>query len=249
MRIGSLFSGIGGLELGLEWAGVGHTVWQVEQDPYCLAVLAKHWPDAKRYTDVRGVGAHNLEPVDVICCGGFPCQDISVAGFQAGLLGDRSGLWYEYIRIVREMGPRFVVVENVSALLTRGLDDVLGSLADSGYDAEWSLLSACAVGAPHVRERLFVVAYADGLNGAQGVRDQFRAGLRSHERGDYRAMPRHGAPTWVDDPSALYRGGDGVPSRVDRVKSGGNAVVPQVAEVVGRRLMEIHAEREAVAWP
>lgn len=159
MRIGSLFSGIGGLELGLEWAGVGHTVWQVEQDPFCRAVLAHHWPDAVRHNDVRTVGAHNLEPVDVIC-GGFPCQDISYAGKGAGLSGERSGLWSEFARIVGELGPQFVVVENVAALLTRGIDAVLGTLADLGYDAEWSTLRASDVGAPHRRERVFIVAHA-----------------------------------------------------------------------------------------
>lgn len=179
--IGSLFSGIGGLELGLEWAGVGHTVWQVEREPFCRAVLAKHWPDAERFDDVTTVGAHNLAPVEVIC-GGFPCQDISYAGRGAGLAGERSGLWYEYARIVRELRPRFVVVENVSALLTRGLDAVLGTLASLGYDAEWSCVRASDVGARHRRERVFIVAWlgdADsrgrrahgiaGVGGALGV--------------------------------------------------------------------------------
>jgi DNA (cytosine-5)-methyltransferase 1 len=162
MRIGSLCSGIGGLELGLEWAGVGHTVWQVEKDPYCRQVLAKHWPHATRFDDVCTVGAHNLAPVDVIC-GGFPCQDISYAGDGAGIAeGTRSGLWFEFARIVGEMAPRYVVVENVAALLDRGIGDVLGTLSDLGYDAEWSTLSACAVGAPHMRRRVFIVAYAHG---------------------------------------------------------------------------------------
>lgn len=158
MRIGSLFSGIGGLELGLEWAGVGHTVWQVERDPFCRAVLARHWPDAERFEDVCTVGVANLAPVDVIC-GGFPCQDISYAGKGAGLDGARSGLWFEFARIVREMGPRFVVVENVSALLTRGLDAVLGTLASLGYDAEWCCVRASDVGARHRRDRVFLIGY------------------------------------------------------------------------------------------
>src|SRR3990167_10929952 len=131
MRIGSLFSGIGGLELGLEWAGVGRTVWQVELDPYCRAVLAKHWPDAQRFTDVRDCNSTNLPPVDVLC-GGFPCQDISDAGKRAGITGARSGLWSEFARIIRELRPRYVVVENVRALLVRGIDTVLGDLAAAG---------------------------------------------------------------------------------------------------------------------
>lgn len=161
MRIGSLFSGVGGLELGLEWAGVGRTVWQVEQDAYAKAILAKHWPHARRYDDVRTVGAHNLAPVDVLC-GGFPCQDLSLAGRGAGLAGARSGLWFEYLRIARELRPRFIVVENVAALLARGAATVLGGLAALGYGAVWTTLRASDVGAPHRRERLFVVAYADG---------------------------------------------------------------------------------------
>ena len=168
MKIGSLFSGIGGLDLGLEWAGVGHTVWQVERDPFCRSVLERHWPNAKRFDDVRTVGAHNLEPADVIC-GGFPCQDISYAGKGLGLAGERSGLWYEFARIVGEMGPRFVVVENVAALITRGIGDVLGTLSDLGYDAQWRTIRASDVGAPHRRERIFIVAHSHKL-GSQGER-------------------------------------------------------------------------------
>lgn len=159
MRIGSLFSGIGGLELGLELAGVGNVVWQVEIDPFPRSVLARHWPNVDRsVTDVRLAGPSTLAAVDVIC-GGFPCQDISYAGKGEGLAGERSGLWYEYARVVREMEPRFVVVENVAALATRGLDAVLGTLADLGYDAEWRSIRASDVGAPHRRERLFIVAH------------------------------------------------------------------------------------------
>jgi DNA-cytosine methyltransferase len=159
LTIGSLFSGIGGLELGLERAGLGPSVFQVERDEYCRAVLAKHWPAALRFDDVCTVGAHNLPRVDVLC-GGFPCQDISNAGRRAGItVGTRSGLWFEYSRIIRELRPRYVVVENVTALLTHGLDAVLGELAESGYDAEWDCVPASSVGAPHQRDRIFVVAY------------------------------------------------------------------------------------------
>src|ERR1700678_1941479 len=113
---GSLFSGIGGFDLGFERAGIKN-VWQVEIDPYCQRVLAKQFPDAERFDDVRTVGRHNLKPVDIIS-GGFPCQDISTAGKRAGIAeGTRSGLWSEYARIIGELRPRFVVVENVAALL------------------------------------------------------------------------------------------------------------------------------------
>ena len=158
LRIGSLFSGIGGLDLGLERAGVGHAVWQCEQDTAAQAVLRRQWPGVPVYDDVRSIGASNVGPVDVLC-GGFPCQDISVAGLGAGLAGARSGLWFEYLRIIREIRPRYVVAENVAALVTRGLDVVLGGLAQSGYDALWLPLRASDVGAPHRRERIFIIAW------------------------------------------------------------------------------------------
>jgi site-specific DNA-cytosine methylase len=159
-RIGSLFSGIGGLDLGVEAATGGRTVWQVERDPWCRTVLANHWPDARRFDDVCAVG-EELEPVDVIC-GGFPCQDVSVAGKRKGLAGERSGLWSEYARIVRVVRPRIVFVENVSGLLSMEFGRVLGDLAALGFDAEWAVFRASDAGAPHRRERVFVLAVADG---------------------------------------------------------------------------------------
>lgn len=159
MTYGSLFSGIGGLDLALE--AFGHTpVWQAESDPYARAVLAKHWPEVRRYNDVREID-HEAPPADIIC-GGFPCQDISSAGSRAGIDGARSGLWAEYARIVRELRPRAVFVENVSDLAVRGLDRVLGDLAAIGFDAEWTCVRASDVGAPHRRERIFILAYPAG---------------------------------------------------------------------------------------
>jgi DNA (cytosine-5)-methyltransferase 1 len=162
LTIGSLFSGgCGGLELGLELAGVGHTIWQVEIDAKARQNLKRHWPNAKQYEDIREFAkAPGVERPDVIC-GGFPCQDISVAGAGKGLEGARSGLWFEYLRVVRTLRPRFVVVENVRALTFRGLDTVLGGLSESGYSAIWFPLRAADVGAPHLRERLFIVAHRD----------------------------------------------------------------------------------------
>lgn len=157
MKVGSLFSGIGGIDLGFERAGF-EIAWQVEIESFCRRVLAKHWPGVPKYEDVRDVGSANLEWVDVIV-GGFPCQDISIAGKGAGLEGARSGLWREYARIIGELRPAYAVVENTPALLHRGIDRVLGELAASGYDAEWQCLSAAAFGAPHIRERLFIIAY------------------------------------------------------------------------------------------
>ena len=165
VAIGSLFSGIGGLDLGLECAlrdgGFNvSTVWQCEADAWCRGILARHWPRAVRYDDVRAVGP-DAPRVDVLC-GGFPCQDVSYAGKGAGLAGERSGLWFEFARIVRDLRPRVVVVENVAALAARGLDAVLGSLSEAGYDALWFSLRASDVGAPHQRERVFFVGWRVG---------------------------------------------------------------------------------------
>jgi DNA-cytosine methyltransferase len=166
LKIGSLFAGVGGLELGLERAGLGVVVWQVEVDSFCRAVLENHYPYAKRFGDVCSVGKHNLEPVDVLC-GGFPCQDVSVAGKGAGLAGERSGLWCEFARVVSELRPRWVVVENVSQGAKRWVDPVVRDLEQLGYATLLVPLEACAVGAPHERARLFIVA-------ANAVEDDLR---------------------------------------------------------------------------
>ena len=169
--LGSLFSGVGALDLGIERAFDGnlHTVWQVEINAYCRQVLAKHWPDAIRHEDVRSVGARNLPRVDVIA-GGHPCTDLASSGKRAGLAGPHSGLWFEYARIIGELRPRVAVIENVAASLTpvpgsaeSAIERVLSDLSALGYDAWWTVLSATNVGAPHKRrDHLFVVAYTHG---------------------------------------------------------------------------------------
>jgi DNA (cytosine-5)-methyltransferase 1 len=167
LTVGSLFSGIGGLDLGLEWAGF-ETKWFCEIEEFPQKVLKHHWPEVPIYNDVREITADTVIPVDVIA-GGFPCQDISWAGIGRGIdynlseqEGTRSGLWWEMWRVIRNLRPRYVIAENVPALTHRGLDIVLGSLAQIGYDAEWQTISAASVGAPHIRERVFIVAYNDG---------------------------------------------------------------------------------------
>ena len=161
LKVGSLFSGAGLCDLGLAWAGFEHQ-WFCEIDPFCRAVLARHWPDTLIYNDVSGLKGTYLPPVDVLC-GGFPCQDVSSAGGRAGIKqGTRSGLWYEYARLIGEVRPRYVIIENVRGLLSRGIEIVLQDLAALGYDAEWDVLPAAALGAPHHRERVFIVAYPHG---------------------------------------------------------------------------------------
>jgi len=163
IKFGELFAGIGGIGLGLENTGEFEVAWQVEKDPYALRVLEKHWPDVPRHDDVCTFPkAEGNWDVDLIT-GGFPCQDISLAGKGAGLEGARSGLFYEGIRIINTLRPRWVLLENVSALLIRGLDGVLGELAQIGYDAEWHCLPTGAVfGAPHRRDRIFILAHTNG---------------------------------------------------------------------------------------
>jgi DNA-cytosine methyltransferase len=168
VKVGGLFSGIGGWELGLERAGF-EIAWHCEADPFCRRVLEHHWPGVPCYDDVRTLRGCDVEPVDVLC-GGFPCQDLSLAGKGAGLDGARSGLWSEFARLIGELRPRYVLVENVSALLGRGLGRVLGDLAALGYDAEWDCLPASAFGAPHRRDRIWIVAYPCGAGRRQDAR-------------------------------------------------------------------------------
>ncbi len=317
---GSLFSGIGGFDLGFERAGI-RTIWQVEIDAYCRRVLEKRFPHAKRHGDVRTVGKHNLEWVDVLS-GGFPCQDISNAGKRAGIGGERSGLWSEYARIICELRPRYVVVENVAALLGRGIERVLGDLASIGYDAEWQSIRASDVGAPHRRERIWILAYPDTERrygradeagrelgwpqqafSAAGARRPVMANDTGERAGRLSVRPWRpleaaadaewsgeicdststGFPHWTgaplgeqssikefersdsdDDSNAdgesqsgtaipwgecnhwavepdVGRVAHGIPAGVDRLRGLGNAIVPQIAEWIGERIVQAEA--------
>jgi len=250
LTVGSLFAGIGGLELGLERAGM-EVVWQVESDPCARRVLRKHWPRVTRFEDVRYVHDNDrcnearcgkcLEPVDLIC-GGFPCQDISVAGKGAGLAGERSGLWKEFARIVDEVRPSWVLIENVPALRSRGLGTVLRDLSALGFNAEWDCLPASAFGASHRRDRIFVVAYAQ----REHLRLQPRRWRRTDGQDSIFALAT--SQTWEPPQSPLWppltdlgRSVHGLPNRVDRLRCLGNAVVPQVAEHVGRLIVAANA--------
>jgi len=323
MTFGSLFAGIGGFDLGLERAGMT-CAWQVEREPYAVRVLEKHWPNVRRHDDVCTFPPEegNWE-VDLIC-GGFPCQDISVAGKGAGLAGERSGLWHEMHRIIGELRPRYVIVENVAALLSRGMETVLGELSEIGYDAEWHVIPASAVGAPHRRERVWIVADAEcipsdeldsvemfgrrqaqakqvgmGCRGsnvphAVSERDAVRrygssvppaVACRGRDAGGSDSdcwagcsqEPRQGASDvadtqclpgtqqlgyelgngwagdacggsviaagsqgngWWETEPAVGRVVDGLPHRVDRLRGLGNAVVPQIVELIGRAIIE-----------
>jgi len=244
MTVGSLFAGIGGFDLGFERAGF-QVKWQVEIDPFCLAVLEKHWPDVRRYEDIRTVGAPNLERVDVIV-GGFPCQDVSSAGHRAGIdAGARSGLWREMARVVDELRPGYVVVENVSALLYNGLGRVLGDLAEVGYDAEWECLPASSFGAPHRRDRVWIVAYPSEMlrdrvlfpgtldaEGAAAWYQRIWAIIRARRA-------RHAPPADF----CKLRAADGLSGRLDELAAYGNAVVPQITEWLARRILDAEGVR------
>lgn len=276
LTVGSLFSGVGGLDLGLERAGM-RVAWQVEIDDYATRVLARHWPDVPRFRDVRECGRHNLAPVDLVA-GGFPCQPHSLAGKRSAS-GDDRDLWGEFARILRELKPRWVVAENVPGLLSseagRFFGRVLRDLAASGYDAEWDCLPAAAFGAPHLRDRVFLVAHARGKQPSQQSQPQsegsaaadtggagvLRPVANGHSRGGTRSALKpqvqaavfvrpdlvgcggsHFGAAWQAEPN-VDRMADGFPGRVDRIRGLGNAVVPQVAEYVGRRILAAEGER------
>jgi DNA (cytosine-5)-methyltransferase 1 len=234
MTFGSLFAGIGGLDLGLERAGMT-CKWQVEIDDYCQRVLAKHWPDVKRYEDVRDVGAHNLEPVDLIC-GGFPCKQTSIAAaiwnVRRGLTGKDSRFWYEQYRILSETLPEWAIVENPPGIRT-WLAQITGSLEGLGYAVSELSITAADVGAVHLRRRLFVLANLDGKR-LEVARPTGSPPPESVQRGATAGNP------WLSTLPELCRVVDGVSDRLDRrtrIERLGNAVVPQVAEWIGQRIV------------
>lgn len=305
LTFGSLFSGIGGIDLGFERAGM-RCRWQVEIDKYASQVLAKHWPDVPRWDDIRtfppAEGGWNVD----LICGGFPCQDISLAGKGEGIYGAKSGLFFELLRVVRRLHPRYVFLENVAALRSRGLDTVLGEMAALGFDAEWHCVPASAVGAPHQRDRIWIFAWRDvadapcisggarlcedvgagqqeaggrlepcddggplsaspemayaaqrrqselrrasrqnGLadGSSEKMADPCGAGLEGHRDKSFgiasELATACGSVWWALEPD-VGRVAYGVPARVDRLKCLGNAVVPQVAELFGRAIVQFH---------
>ena len=330
MNIGSLFSGIGGMELGFEREGF-ETKWFIENNEYCKAVLKKNFPGVPVYGDIREINFGELKKVDILT-GGFPCQDISQANPRGkGIAGERSGLWSYYAEAIREIRPKYAVIENVPTLANRGLNVVLRDIAEAGYDAEWFTLRASDFGALHRRERLFIVAYPTSarMEGNDGVglqtveergeqmgareferntsansngvgiqaqrqvhkgKSNFEGGVTpdiNHQRQlqlqrgkqDIGQRDNNGLKgrfithdwheriqrfckeslqgqqgfSWCQDvrriedlhgrsniPEPLFRGGrDGFPFWMERIKCCGNAVVPQVAQFIARRIKEI----------
>jgi DNA (cytosine-5)-methyltransferase 1 len=261
--VGSLFSGIGGFELGLAWAGFGPVLWQVESDAFCREVLRRHWPGTEMHEDVKQVGGRVLRSVDVVC-GGFPCQDVSAAGRRAGLSGERSGLWFDAARVIGELLPRAVIIENVASGASLWLCEVRSGLRELGYRTVAYRVLASDVGAPHKRARVFVCGYrsladaasagregTDGEGELAGERRQDQFAIECGDAGaDVRAVePRVGGdvagfPSWVDGywpaaPGEERRSGEPartagkVANRPARLRALGNAIVPHCAMLVG----------------
>jgi len=308
MNVLDLFSGIGGFSLGLERAGM-KTVAFCEVDKKCQQVLKKHWPGVPVFDDVTTLKGEDIEETVDVICGGFPCQDISLAGKGAGLEGKRSGLWSEFKRLIEEIKPKYAIIENVSALRSRGLDQVLREISEIGYDAEWHCITAASIGAPHRRDRIWIVAYPrnstgrDGLSGSLG-RDgegELEERVRTSEttetsgssetskamaysqgklsdgnnfdsessksssqelgssnskrdisnsnseglQGQWEITSRISEELqdisysrwWETEPN-VGRVANGVSGRVDRLKQLGNAVVPQIPELIGRAICQ-----------
>lgn len=298
LRVLDLFSGIGGFSLGLERTGGFETVAFCEIDPFCRRVLAKHWPGVPTHDDIR-TRDFTYREADVVV-GGFPCQDVSCAGKRAGLSGERSGLYRELVRAIRLVRPRHAIVENVAALLGDGMGTVLGEMAEGGFDLEWDCVPAVAIGAPHERDRVYIVAHAaDADNERRGEAGQLRYRPfevsarrtsqasapnaasdgrrqgRSRRPADSFARVRDAARwnaantasarlegrqqseaargalalsacgysnpwrTWTDEPE-ISGMDDGFPNWVDSTRSTGNAVVPQIPELIGQAILQTY---------
>jgi DNA (cytosine-5)-methyltransferase 1 len=281
LTVGSLFSGIGGLDLGLERAGM-RVIWQSEIDNYACRVLKKHWPDTPNLGNIKEVNWNNVERPDVIC-GGYPCQPFSLAGQRKGEEDERH-LWPFVRDAISVLRPRYAILENVRGHLSLGGLSVVGDLASIGYDAEWRIVSAASVGANHRRDRIIIVAYPHDAGSRTSGFGTDRHRAQESEEGWWIAQPRlgrrgeivaypssrdarkqkphrvgtvfgsasklgeqggcggTGSGWWEVEPD-VGRVADGVPCRVDRLRGLGNAVVPQVAEVIGR-LVVAHWARE-----
>jgi DNA (cytosine-5)-methyltransferase 1 len=273
-----LFSGVGGFALGAYWAGMkfdNHYFSEIE--PYAVALYQQRFPDAIPLGDITKHKEWQLEPGEYIITGGFPCTDISVAGKGEGIHAARSGLWFAMRDVIEQVRPRFAIMENVGALTFRGLTDVLGSLAEIGYDAEWQDIRAEDVGAPHRRERIWIIAYPSGMgqrrpqrtgygipdkigelsepirrtqqqygSGGDGEsvdeladsdsqRPQEWAGQTAEDLQRTNSVDRTRAPDWATEPD-VGRLAHGVSHRVDRLRGLGNAIVPQIAEMLFRQI-------------
>lgn len=233
--IASVFSGIGGWDLAGRSRGL-ENLWMCEINPFRTAVLEQRFPGVPIYPDVRGIRTEETPRPDILCAS-FPCQDVSVAGSKRGIAGPKSGIWVETIRLVRGFRPDYLVMENVASLASFGLDLVLDALAQIGYDAEWECLTAEAFGAPHKRDRIWIVAYPDSNVARCPEKQAF--GPRFAQR----LLERQERRYWDEVPRPDIRGvDDGVPLRLDRLASLGDSLLPQIAEAVLEAVSEFDLE-------
>jgi len=241
LKVGSLFSGIGGIDLGFEREGF-KTAWFVDVKPHARAIIAKRWAKATIYGDVTKIQWKEIEQVDILV-GGFPCKDLSKLNTKGkGLQGKKSGLWRFYKRAIREIRPKYALIENVPTLINNGLSQILADLASIGYDAEWCIISAQAFGAPHKRERVFILAYPHRERSQEPSKE-----LEEQKVGEFqfqsvsRSWDEIRISFWERIPSLeswVCGVDDGVSNRLERLDCLGNAVVPQVAQYIARRIKE-----------
>jgi DNA (cytosine-5)-methyltransferase 1 len=233
LKVLELFAGIGGFSVGLEKTGGFETVAFVEKDEYCQQVLKKNYPDIKVYNDVTNFKYKGH--VDMVTAG-FPCQDVSLAGDGAGLSGDRSGLFWYILRTACMVGRPKLLLENVAALLIRGLSTVLGALASFGYDAEWHCIPASYVGAWHRRDRIWILAHSNSIK-SEGCSQKQILGQSDLSRKSSRSFEEWQGRSNL--PSSRFCGAnDGIQNRSHRIGSVGNAVVPQIPEIIGNAILE-----------
>jgi len=245
MRVGSLFSGIGGMDLGLERAGMT-LAWQVEINSFCQQVLRKHWPLVPKFSDIRTIDWEQVPSVDLVC-GGFPCQPFSIAGKQKGASDERY-LWPEVVRCLESLNPTWFLGENVPGIGNLALPKIKADLENLGYEVWIASIPACGLDAPHLRQRIWITAYADSYS----RRCEEQWGQQSSQQYAQKTIPglerfcrfQSGGAAWETQP-AVCRVVDGIPHRVDRLRGLGNAVVPQLVEVLGRMIMQAE-KREAV---
>ncbi len=268
MKVLDLFSGIGGFSLGLERAGM-QTIAFCEINTYCQKILKQHWPDIPVFKDIRDLSADDLPENPELICGGYPCQPFSVAGKQRGKEDNRH-LWPEYYRLIREIRPRWLIGENVAGHINMGLDDVLSDLEREGYTWEAFVIPACAINAPHRRDRIWIVGNANGSGFQKKRSEQQAAGFiksgyvadtqsqrvqrlrtsrqqepQTHDEKELSLCPgeRRFTTHWDAEP-AVGRVANGIPARVDRIKALGNAIVPQIPEIIGRAILLNDSEHQ-----
>lgn len=250
LKVLDLFSGIGGFSLGLERTGGFETVAFCEIDEHAKKVLNNHWPTIPIYNDVVNL-KHDGE-IDVIT-GGFPCQDLSSAGLRKGIIaGERSSLWGEMLRLTSELRPKYMLAENVTALLNgdsgRWFAKLLSDLASIGYDAEWHRISAADIGASHCRERVWIIAYPSEVRRTQSIFKRYPTHRRNMGDDVFHHSDVQGIISWakgerkefkgLSGKPCRYREDDGVSDWMDRVARCGNAVIPQIPEMIGYTILE-----------